>query len=291
MPEQQSVIIVGGPTASGKTGLAVALAKSYHTSIISADSRQCFKEMNIGVARPSKETLAEVPHYFIGSHSIHDFVNANTFESYALNAVAEIFNEHDTVIMAGGTGLYIRAFTEGLDEIPQTDKSVEAEVRQQYLENGMTWLESELRQKDLLFAEKGEMKNPQRMMRALTVKLSTGKSILEYHSSAKIQRPFQIQKIYIDIPRALLYERINKRVDEMMSAGLVEEARSLFPLRHLNALQTVGYSELFDYFENKISLERAVELIKQNTRHYAKRQETWFRKYFVDENTMIRYQA
>ncbi len=288
MPEQQSVIIVGGPTASGKTGLAVALAKGHHTSIISADSRQCYKELNIGVARPSKEILAEVPHYFIGSHSIHEAVNANTFESYALNAVAGILKKHDTVIVAGGTGLYIRAFTEGLDEIPQVDKAVETMVRNQYLENGMEWLENELRHNDPLFAEKGEMKNPQRMMRALTVKLSTGQSLFKYHSSAKIPRPFQLQKIYIDIPRTILYERINKRVDEMMNAGLMEEARTLFPLRHINALQTVGYSELFEYFENKISLERAVELIKQNTRHYAKRQETWFRKYFVDEHTMIK---
>lgn len=287
MPDQKTVIIVGGPTASGKTDFALALAKKYNTSVISADSRQCFKELNIGVAKPSATTLSEVRHYFINSHSVRDDVNANTFENYALDAVKEIFETHNTAVMAGGTGLYIRTFAEGLDEMPEIDKEIEARVRRQYQDGGSDWLENQLRENDPLFVQKGEMKNPHRMMRALTVKLSTGRSILEYHSKVKVQRPFQIQKLYLDISREILYERINKRVDDMMDAGLLHEANELYPLRHLNALQTVGYIELFDYFDHKITLARAVELIKQNTRHYAKRQETWFKKYFVDADVEV----
>lgn len=287
MREQKKVIIVAGPTASGKTDRAFELARKFHTSIISADSRQCYSELNIGVAKPPAKILSEIPHYFINSHSIHEEVNVNTFETYALDAATKVFDRYDTVIMAGGTGLYIRAFTEGLDEIPRSDKEIESQVRKHFQENGISWIEAQLNEKDHLFSEKGEMKNPQRMMRALAVKLSTGKSILEFHSSTKIQRPFLIRKIYIDIPREVLYQRINQRVDAMMESGLLDEARKLFPFKHLNAFQTVGYSELFDFFEDKFSLKKAIELIKRNTRHYAKRQETWFKKYFVDADTEV----
>lgn len=287
MPDRKSVIIVAGPTASGKTDYAFTLAKKFNTSIISADSRQCYKELNIGVAKPANDILEQVPHYFINSHSIFENVNAHTFEDYALNAAKRIFENHDTIVMAGGTGLYIRAFMEGLDTIPEVDVDIENAIRKEYDLMGRKWLEEQLMENDPVFAVKGEMKNPQRMMRALVVKLSTGKSILEFHASDKKQRPFGIQKIFIDVSRGILYQRINRRVDDMMAAGLLAEAENLFPHRSLNALQTVGYSELFDYFENKISLDRAVELIKQNTRHYARRQMTWFRKYFVDEATTI----
>lgn len=287
MPDRKSVIIVAGPTASGKTDYAFTLAKKFNTSIISADSRQCYKELNIGVAKPANDILEQVPHYFINSHSIFENVNAHTFEDYALNAAKRIFENHDTIVMAGGTGLYIRAFMEGLDTIPEVDVDLENAIRKEYNLMGRKWLKEQLMENDPVFAVKGEMKNPQRMMRALVVKLSTGKSILEFHASDKKQRPFGIQKIFIDVPRGILYQRIDRRVDDMMAAGLLAEAENLFPHRSLNALQTVGYSELFDYFENKISLDRAVELIKQNTRHYARRQMTWFRKYFVDEETTI----
>lgn len=287
MPDRKSVIIVAGPTASGKTDYAFTLAKKFNTSIISADSRQCYKELNIGVAKPANDILEQVPHYFINSHSIFENVNAHTFEDYALNAAKRIFENHDTIVMAGGTGLYIRAFMEGLDTIPEVDVDLENAIRKEYDLMGPKWLKEQLMENDPVFTVKGEMKNPQRMMRALVVKLSTGKSILEFHASDKKQRPFGIQKIFIDVPRGILYQRIDRRVDDMMAAGLLAEAENLFPHRSLNALQTVGYSELFDYFENKISLERSVELIKQNTRHYARRQMTWFRKYFVDEATTI----
>lgn len=287
MPDRKSVIIVAGPTASDKTDYAFTLAKKFNTSIISADSRQCYKELNIGVAKPANDILEQVPHYFINSHSIFENVNAHTFEDYALNAAKRIFENHDTIVMAGGTGLYIRAFMEGLDTIPEVDVDLENAIRKEYDLMGPKWLKEQLMENDPVFTVKGEMKNPQRMMRALVVKLSTGKSILEFHASDKKQRPFGIQKIFIDVPRGILYQRIDRRVDDMMAAGLLAEAENLFPHRSLNALQTVGYSELFDYFENKISLERSVELIKQNTRHYARRQMTWFRKYFVDEATTI----
>lgn len=287
MPGQKTVVIIAGPTASGKTDAALNLAKAYNTSIISADSRQCYTELNIGVAKPSVDALRQIDHYFINTHSVVDHVNAETFESYALNAAERIFENNDSAVMAGGTGLYIRAFTEGLDEIPEVANAIKSEIREMYGNLGLEWLRQQLFEKDPLFAARGEMKNPQRMMRALAVTLSTGKSILEFHAAQKKQRPFQIQKKFIDLPREVLYERINKRVDDMMQAGLLQEAERLFPHRQLNALQTVGYSELFGYMENRLSLDQAVELIKKNTRHYAKRQVTWFKKYFVDEHTDV----
>lgn len=287
MPANKTVIAVCGPTAAGKTDLAVGLATKYKTQIISADSRQCFRELSIGVAKPSETQLETVKHYFIDSHSVFENINAGTFEKYALEAADTIFAHHDILVLAGGTGLYVRAFLEGLDEIPEVDRKICSDVRKNFGINGITWLRDQLKVYDPLFAVSGEMENPQRMMRALEVALFTGRSILDYHSATSAGRNFRIQKIFIDLPRDILYERINKRVDKMMEDGLLEEARRLFPHRRLNALQTVGYKELFDFFDNKISLDKAVELIRRNTRHYAKRQLTWFRKYFVDDNTEI----
>jgi tRNA dimethylallyltransferase len=275
----KTCIIISGPTAVGKTSYGIELAEKYHTQIISADSRQCFKELNIGVAKPSKKQLEKVKHYFIDSHSIHDEVNVKIFEEYALNAVNEIFKTNDVAIMVGGTGLYIKAFAEGIDEIPEIRESIRREINQQYLSKGLQWLYDEIKLHDAYFFEKGEMQNPQRMLRALEVKLSTGKSILDFHSGGKAKRDFQIKNILLELPREELYKNINHRVDKMMDEGLLKEAESLFSYKHLNALQTVGYKELFEYFEEKISLEKAVEEIKKNTRHYAKRQMTWFKKF------------
>ncbi|MEO6844496.1 MAG: tRNA (adenosine(37)-N6)-dimethylallyltransferase MiaA [Ginsengibacter sp.] len=274
-------IIVSGPTAVGKTDYGIELALKYHCSIISADSRQCFKELNIGVAKPSGEQLEKVFHYFINTHSIHDDVNVKVFEEYALKAVHKIFEDNDTAVMVGGTGLYIKAFSEGLDEIPEVNNNVRDEIIEQYKINGFDWLNNEIKLHDPVFYSKGEMKNPQRMLRALEVKLSTGKSILDFHSGKKETRDFEIKNILLELPRQQLYDNISHRVDKMMDDGLLNEVKSLFPLRHLNALQTVGYKELFDYFEGKISLENAIEEIKKNTRHYAKRQMTWFRRYKI----------
>lgn len=276
---QKTCIIISGPTGAGKTDLAIDMAWRLGAAIISADSRQCYREMNIGVARPSEDQLNQVSHYFIASHSIHDEVNARTFESYALERTDALLKEADTVIMAGGTGLYIRAFAEGLDEIPEVNEETERTVRALYIDEGLAGLAAAIQKEDPLFFSKGEIQNPQRTLRALSVVRSTGKSILAFHSAKKKPRPFQMKHLYMDIPRQELYDRIHHRVDRMMASGLEKEARELYPYRHLNALQTVGYKELFDYFDNRVSLDEAVEQIKKNTRHYAKRQMTWFRKY------------
>lgn len=271
-------MILAGPTAVGKTAAAIDVALSYGTAIISADSRQCFRELSVGVARPSEEELKQVPHYFIASHSITDEVTAAAFETYALEKVRWLFETHDVVVMAGGTGLYIKAFCEGLDNIPAVPAAIREEVVQQYEERGIEWLQDQLKEKDPLFYEKGEMKNPQRMMRALEVAIATGRSVIAFRTGQPVQREFNIIKIGLELPREELYARINARVDMMMTQGLLDEVKALLPYRHLNALQTVGYAELFGYLDQHVTLERAVELIKQNTRRYAKRQMTWFRK-------------
>ena len=274
----KTVILIAGPTAVGKTAVAIQLAKHFQTEIISADSRQCFNEISIGVAKPSAEELKEVKHSFINSHSIHETVTAASYEKYALDAVAEIFQRHDIAVMVGGTGLYIKAFCEGMDEIPAVDETLRNELQQQYQQHGLEWLQQQLQQHDPLFAQKGEMQNPQRMLRALEVVRSTGESILAFRKGEKQQRNFNIIKIGLDLPREELYQRINHRVDAMMADGLLQEAREVYPLRELNALQTVGYRELFDHFDGNSSLEKAVDKIKQNSRHYAKRQLTWFKR-------------
>jgi tRNA dimethylallyltransferase len=278
---KKTCIIVSGPTAAGKTAYGIELALEHNTQVISADSRQCFKELNIGVAKPSREQLQLAKHYFINSHSIHDEVNVKVFEKYALDSVYKIFEISDTAVMVGGTGLYIRAFSEGLDDIPAADEQVRKDINTQYDLHGMQWLQNELSVHDPAFFQHGEMQNPQRMLRALEVKLSTGKSILDFQSGGKIQRDFEIKNIVLDVPRDQLYANINHRVDLMIEEGLLDEAEKLLPFRHLNALQTVGYKELFDYFDGKISLDNAIAEIKKNTRRFAKRQITWFKKFVI----------
>ena len=274
----KTVIIIAGPTAVGKTAVAIDVARHFQTEIISADSRQCFREMNIGVARPSSEELHEVHHHFIASHSIHDEVTAITFEQYALQKTGEIFQHKDCVVMAGGTGLYIKAFCEGLDEIPEVPKEIRSTITQQYEQQGLEWLQHELKRRDPGFFRVGETKNPQRMLRALEVIEATGKSILEYRNGKKLARNFGIIKIGLELPVETLRQRISARVDQMMQKGLLEEVKNLLSYKHLNALQTVGYSELFEYLEGKIDLHKAVDEIKIHTRQYAKRQMTWFKK-------------
>ncbi len=274
----KTVIIITGPTASGKTALAIELAKKFNTSIISADSRQCYREMSIGVAKPSDEELHQVRHYFINSHSIHDNVNAVVFEQYALKVLEQLFRENDVVVMAGGTGLYIKAFCEGLDEMPQIPTTLREEIIQHYRQNGLGWLQEEVQRLDPLYYQNGEIKNPQRLMRALEIKRTTGRSIREWQQEKKTQRDFSIIKYGINISREQLHTNINTRVDQMMERGLVNEVRSLLPFEQLNALQTVGYSEIFDYLHERITLPEAVDRIKINTRQYAKRQITWFKK-------------
>lgn len=205
-------------------------------------------------------------------------MNAAWYEGYALSLIQKIFETKEVIIVCGGTGLYIKALVEGMDAIPEVDASVRREIIATYNENGIEWLQEELKAKDPLFASKGEMQNPHRMMRALEVVVSSGKSILRYHKKNKTQRPFRILQVGLELDRSLLYDNINHRVDLMVEAGLEEEVKRMVPFQHLNALQTVGYRELFDFFSGKITRDRAIELIKQNTRHYAKRQMTWFKK-------------
>jgi tRNA dimethylallyltransferase len=277
-PPIKTVIIVCGPTAAGKTAAAITLAKYFQTQIISADSRQCFKELNIGVARPGEKDLQEVPHHFIASYSIQDNINAALFEQYALKKVIELFGKNNIVIMIGGTGLYIKAFCEGLDAIPDIDPQIRDTIVVNYNNGGIEWLREQVEKYDPFFILKGEIKNPQRMMRALEVKLSTGRSILSFHTSKQTHREFRIIKIGLNLPKEELHRNISVRVDKMIETGLVDEVKNLIRFKNLNALQTVGYTEIFNYLENKITLEKAVEEIKKNTRQYAKRQITWFRK-------------
>ncbi len=271
--------IIVGPTASGKTYLSLQAAKHFGTSIISADSRQCYREMNIGVAKPSQQELSQCPHYFINSHSIQDKVDAVVFEQEALHAAEEIFSRHQVAIVAGGTGLYVKVFCEGIDDIPGTDPAIKKQVEREFRQGGMDRLRQWINEVDPDFMIRTtEPGNPARIMRAIEVKLSSGKSILAFHEGKIKTRPFHLKKIGISWPREILYQRINARVEEMMRMGLLDEAASLYPHRHLKALQTVGYQELFDHFDNKYSLDEAVEKIKQHTRNFAKRQLTWFLK-------------
>jgi len=296
---ERAVIIIVGPTAVGKTAAAVRLAQELSTPIISADSRQCFKELNIGVAKPSSEELRAVHHYFINSHSIHEEVTAAAYEELALGWTEEIFYNQaaatrpPVAVMVGGTGLYIKAYSEGLDTIPSIDPAIREQIQHHYEAGGLAWLQEQIRDNDPEFYRVGETQNPQRMMRALEVKKATGQSILSFRTLVKKQRPFRMEKIGLFLPKEELHQRINERVDSMMENGLLEEVRSLLPYRELNALQTVGYTELFDHLDGKLSLGQAVEAIRMNTRRYAKRQMTWFRKdpsiQWVDANTQLKY--
>lgn len=278
MNTKKTVIIIAGPTASGKTALSLQLAKHYNTEIISADSRQCFKELNIGVAKPTEQELQSVKHYFINSHSIYDNVNAQVFEKYALKAVEEIFEKNDVAIMVGGTGMYIKAFCEGLDAIPEINADIRNEIINSYKTKGLEWLQTEVKKTDPEFWQQAEQNNPQRLIRALEVKKSAGISIIQFRKSEKMQRDFEIIKVGIDLPKEQLHQNINQRVDEMIKNGLIAEARSLQNFKNLNALQTVGYKEIFEFLDNKYDLQTAIEKIKLRTKQYAKRQLTWFRK-------------
>lgn len=279
MQDRKRIIsAIVGPTAVGKTALAIEAAAHFHTAIISADSRQCYKELNIGVAKPSAEQLERVHHYFINSHSIREEVNAAKFESLALGWAEDIFVKHEQVILVGGTGLYIKAFCEGLDEIPVVDPEIKMKVQTGYKNLGLSWLQEIIKELDPEFFAKGEIHNPHRVMRALEVRLSTGSTLNSFKKKNKQSRNFTIKKYGILLPKEMLHQYINARTDQMIESGLLDEVRSLLPYRELNALQTVGYSELFLHLDGHLTLDQAVDQIKKNTRLYAKRQMTWFRK-------------
>lgn len=274
----KTCIVIVGPTAVGKTSLAVQTALHFNTKIISADSRQCFKELNIGVAKPSDEELKQVEHYFISSHSIKEEMNTAVFEQFALGKVNEIFKDNDVAVMVGGTGLYVKTFCQGIDEVPVIDEKIRKKINADYEWEGLEWLQKEVKKNDPLYFAKAEIKNPHRLLRALEVKLSTGKSLIEFQTQEKKRRDFNIIKIGLELPKEQLHKNINGRVDAMMKAGLLNEVKSLVPHKKLHALQTVGYRELFGHLIGDLLLEDAVEIIKINTRQYAKRQMTWFKK-------------
>lgn len=275
---QKTLIVIVGPTAIGKTSLAIELAKHYQTEIISADSRQFFKEMSIGTAKPSDEELAAAPHHFINSHSITQLFSTGDFEAQALALIAQLFNKHHVLVMVGGSGLYINAICNGLDDMPDIDLAIRERLNQQFANEGIEPIRKQLSELDPEYFIKVDQSNPQRMIRGLEVVLSTGQKLSSFLTANKKERPFNIIKIGLNTAREKLYQQINHRVDIMMAHGLVEEVKALEPYKELNALKTVGYSEIFDYLGGSIDLPTAVDKIKQNTRRFAKRQLTWFRK-------------
>lgn len=274
---RQKLIVIGGPTASGKTKLSVELARYWNTVIVSADSRQFYQEMNIGTAKPLTSEMGSVKHYFIGSHSIKFELNVANYVAEANQLLKQLFQEHEFVVLVGGSGMFIDALCYGLDDIPH-DASVQAKLNKEFQERGLAFLLNELEQCDPVYYAIVDKQNPVRIIRALEVYRATEKPYSSFRKGEKKKQNFDIHYFVIDIPRVELYERINTRVDTMIEAGLEEEVKSLKTFKHLKSLKTVGYSEWFDYFEGKYDLARCIELIKQNTRRYAKRQLTWFRK-------------
>ena len=278
MASGKTLIVIVGPTAIGKTALAIEIAKQFSTEIISADSRQFFKEMEIGTAKHSAEELAAAPHHFINSHSVNTLFSTGDFEIQALKLMDELFKKHDLLVMVGGSGLYIDAVCKGLDDLPATDINIREQLNEQLATEGIEAIKGQLSRDDPEYYAKVDQSNPQRMIRGLEFFLSTGMKLSSFLTNSKKTRPFNIIKIGLNTDRAILYNRINLRVDLMMDAGLLDEVKALKDYRSYNALNTVGYSELFAYLDGEIDLEQAVDKIKQNTRRFAKRQLTWFRR-------------
>ena len=290
------LIVIVGPTGSGKTDLSIRLALHYRAPILSTDSRQVYRSMPIGTAQPTDEQLKTVEHHFIASHDIKDRLNCGEYEVQALACLEKLFAQHDDVVAVGGSGPYVRALCEGMDELPQADEALRRELERRLADEGIGALAAQLRELDPRYYEEVDRSNPARVVRALEVCLQTGRPYSAQRTGVRRERPFRIIKIGVDLPREVLYDRINRRVDAMVAEGLEAEARRLYPHRELNALQTVGYREFFDCFDGRVTRDEAVELIKRNTRRYAKRQLTWFRRdpeirWFspTDDGKMIRY--
>ncbi len=273
------LITIVGPTAVGKTNMAVEVAKHFQTSVLSADSRQFFKEMSIGTAKPTKEEMQGVPHYFVDSHSIHEEYSMGHFERECIDKVEELFPEQNPLVLCGGTGLYVQAVLEGIDDMPILDPSIRATLMARLETEGLKKLQEELKALDPVHFSRMDTQNTQRVVRALEVCLGTGKPFSSFMTKKKVERNFTPIKIGLEMERPVLYDRINRRVDLMMEAGLLEEAKGLYPYREHNALKTVGYREFFDLMDGETpDLETAVELLKRNSRRYAKRQLTWFKR-------------
>jgi len=276
---KNKLIVVCGPTAVGKTSLAIQLAKYYETEIISADSRQFYKEMNIGTAKPSIKELSEIKHHFINNLNVIDDYSSGSYANEVLQLLEEWYKKHTKpIIIAGGSGLFVKAVCEGFDTLPKVDEKTRAAINTTYLNEGIIALQQKLEIEDAEYYASVDKNNPQRLIRALEVIESTGKPFSSFLKKAPKPRFFESIYVGLNINRALLYERINKRVDLMMQAGLLAEVEGLLNYRHLKALQTVGYTELFEFLDGKLNKEQAIALIKQNTRRYAKRQITWFKK-------------
>lgn len=277
--EKKFLIVIVGATAVGKTALGINVAKALNTVVLSADSRQFFKEMEIGTAKPTKEEMAQVPHYFINNLNIGEEYNVGKYEREALDLLNKLYIDSQFVVMVGGSGLYVKAICEGIDEMPAIDSAIRTKLNEEKDTDGLAFLVERLKKQDPEYATIVDLNNPQRVIRALEVIESSGKTYTSYRNSEKsIDRPFEIIKIGLEMPRDQLYVRINSRMDSMISEGLFEEAKSLFDLRHHNALQTVGYSEIFGFLAGEYDKEEAIRLLKRNSRRYAKRQMTWFKK-------------
>lgn len=272
------LVVILGPTAVGKTEISIRLAKEFNTEIISADSRQIYKGMNIGTAKPDSDQLRAVPHHFIDYKDVWEAYNAGLFEKEALEKIAEIFSKKDIIIMCGGSGLYIKAVCEGFDVLPEGNKEIRSELEKRIETQGMKSLLAELREKDPVYYHEADIQNPQRVIRALEVIKETGKPYSSQRQNKKKARPFNIFKIGLTLEREEVYNRIEKRIDKMVDQGLFEEAKKLYKFRDQSSLQTVGYQEIFDYMDGRYDREETIRLIKRNTRRFAKRQLTWFRK-------------
>lgn len=278
MADKENLILIVGPTAVGKTSLCLNLAKKFNTEIVSCDSRQFYREMNLGTAKPTPKELQQVPHHLINSLSIEDEYDVRKFENDALEILGEIFKKNSIALMTGGSGLYADAITKGLDEIPDVDPEIRKSIISEFEKKGLEWLQSQIEKVDPEYHQLVDRQNPQRLMRALEVFRGTGLKFSSFRVKKKAIRPFSILKIGLERDREDLYQRIDLRMDQMVEAGLFDEADALFGKRHLNALQTVGYSEIFGYLEGKYNREEAIRLLKRNSRRYAKRQMTWFRR-------------
>ncbi len=278
LEEKKTLIAIVGPTAVGKTAIAIKLAQIFETEVISADSRQIFRELTIGTAKPSPEELHLVQHHFVNTHSITDDYDAAQYGRDALATISGLFQQHNTLILCGGSGLYIKAVTEGFDDIPDVPTDIREGLMRQYEQNGLEWLQHEMQKLDPDHFATIDQRNPHRLIRALEVRIATGSSIATFRKMNRITHDFDILKIGLELPREELYKRIEERMDKMIEAGLFEEASALYQQRRRQALQTVGYQEIFDFMDNKFNREEAIRLLKRNSRRYAKRQMTWFKR-------------
>lgn len=274
----KTLIVVAGPTAVGKTKLSIDLALHFQTEIISADARQVFRDMSIGTAKPTAHELSQAKHHLIDSHSIHDSFDAAAFADKAMEKIMQLFSSHDWVVLCGGSGMYIKALLEGFDEMPHVREGIREDLNRLFQTEGIEVLQKELAISDPDYFEEVDKQNPQRLIRALEVVRSSGKPYSSFRKKTRKENPFKVIKIGLELPREELYSRIDARMDSMIALGLFEEAKTLYHLKHLNALQTVGYQEIFGFLDGQFDRDEAIRLLKQNSRNYAKRQLTWFKK-------------